>query len=119
MWSGPMKIFAFDPADYRSRYHEQNWLHVQQGMTSEFHAELEAFVNRSLSATKLDRFAIKGKKFELELLPGPAKVAPPVIAPPLGSVFYALRGADDAKNRDVWKQMLNGRGKRDLCHRAE
>jgi hypothetical protein len=57
-----MKIFAFDPADYRSRYHEQNWLHVQQGMTSEFHAELEAFVNRSLSATKLDRFAIKGKK---------------------------------------------------------
>src|SRR5262249_18357907 len=60
------------------------------------------------------KFAVKGKAFEIELLPGPDGVAPPKFELPITSVFYAMRGADDPKNRDSWKKMLLNRGKRDL-----
>lgn len=66
------------------------------------------------SVVRCGKFAIKGKKFELELLPGPANVPPPGFELPLGAVFYAHRGADDPKARDEWKKMLLTRGKRDL-----
>jgi len=60
------------------------------------------------------KFLVKGKKVEVELLPGPSGVAPPALDLPLASVFYAVRGADDEKNRAEWRKMLQTRGKRDL-----
>jgi len=66
------------------------------------------------SRFRCGKFTIKGKKFELDLLPGPKDVPPPTLDLPLASVFYALRGAEDPKHRDEWKRMLQTRGKRDL-----
>lgn len=66
------------------------------------------------SRVRCGKFFVKGKKVELELLPGPEKVAPPKFDLPMSAVFYAMRGAEDAKRRDEWKKLLAGRGKRDL-----
>jgi hypothetical protein len=57
-----MRIFAFDPAEYRDQYAEQGWVHIKEGINDEFLAELREFTQQSLLATKLDQFAIKGKK---------------------------------------------------------
>jgi hypothetical protein len=57
---------------------------------------------------------LKGKKVEAAWLPGPEGVAPPAADLPLGSVFWLMRGAEDAKARAEWKKLLAGRGKRDL-----
>jgi hypothetical protein len=69
------------------------------------------------SVLRCARFVLKGKQFELEPLSPPegAKLPPlPTYDLPMRSVFYGLRGAEDAKNRDDWRAMLQGRGKRDL-----
>jgi hypothetical protein len=66
------------------------------------------------SVVRCAKFAIKGKKVALELLPGPANVPPPAVELPMGSVFYVMRGAEDLKNHAAWKAMLLNRGKRDL-----
>src|SRR3954454_18189416 len=55
------------------------------------------------SVIRCGKIAVKGKAFEVELLPGPEKLGPPVFALPLNAVFSVLRGADEAKNRDEWK----------------
>jgi len=47
-------------------------------------------------------------------MPGPKDAPNPTFDLPLSAVFYAMRGADDAKTRDEWKKMLVNRGKRDL-----
>jgi len=60
------------------------------------------------------KFAIKKKAFEVDLMPGPKDVPPPTLDLPLTAVFSAMRGADDAKNREEWKKLLSNRGKRDL-----
>lgn len=39
---------------------------------------------------------------------------PPALSLPLESVFYWLRGAEETKNREEWKKLLDSRGKRDL-----
>jgi len=57
-----MKIFTFDPEDYRQRFAEQGYVHIKNGIDPQFLQELKAFAQRSLAATKLDQFAIKGKK---------------------------------------------------------
>jgi hypothetical protein len=57
-----VKIFAFDPSDYREQYEAEGWVHIPNGMTAEFLGELQEFTARSLAETKLDQFAIKGKK---------------------------------------------------------
>jgi hypothetical protein len=66
------------------------------------------------SRFRCGRFGIDGKKFQLELLPGPKDAPPPSFDLPLSAVFYAMRNADDAKARDEWKKLLGGRGKRDM-----
>lgn len=66
------------------------------------------------SVVRCAKFLIKGKKVVPELLAGPPDVPPPAVEVPLGSVYYVLRGADDAKNQSAWKSMLLNRGKRDL-----
>jgi hypothetical protein len=57
-----MNIFSFDPSDYRDTFTRDGWVHIPGGMTSEFLSYLQAFADRSLEATRLDAFAIKGKK---------------------------------------------------------
>lgn len=56
---------------------------------------------------------VKGKTVEVTLLPVPGST-PPTVTIPLGSVFTYLRGAELQKNRDEWKKLMAGRGKRDL-----
>jgi hypothetical protein len=57
-----VKIFAFDPSEYREQYEAQGWVYIPNGMSPEFLGELQEFTARSLAETKLDQFAIKGKK---------------------------------------------------------
>ena len=57
-----MKIFDFDPAEYRKHFEDEGWVHIKNGIGSEFLTELQDFARRSLEETKLDQFAIKGKK---------------------------------------------------------
>jgi len=66
------------------------------------------------SVLRVGKYAVKGKKLEVELLPGPAGVTPPALELPLGSVFSVCRNADDVKQRESWQAMLRNRGKRDL-----
>ena len=66
------------------------------------------------SVLRCKRFLVKGKKVEVELLAGPEKVAKPQFELQMGSVFSAMRRADEPKNRDDWRRMLASRGKRDL-----
>jgi hypothetical protein len=57
-----MKVFGFEPADYRAEYGRQGWVHIREGVTPEFHEHLLRYVDAELSAHTLDRHAIKGKK---------------------------------------------------------
>jgi hypothetical protein len=66
------------------------------------------------SSFRVAKFAIKGKKFETEVLAGPKGVPEPTVELPMGAVFSAMRKAEDAKGRAEWKKLLAGRGKRDL-----
>ena len=66
------------------------------------------------SVIRCNKALLKGKAFEVELLPGPDGVAPPNVRLPMTSVFYVLRNADDPRNRDDWRKLLQTRGKRDL-----
>lgn len=60
------------------------------------------------------KLLVKGKKVEFEFATVPVGVAPPAVDLPLAAVFSVMRGAEDPKNRDAWKKVLGGRGKRDL-----
>lgn len=66
------------------------------------------------STFRVAKYTLSGKKFDTELLPGPAGVAAPVYDLPMTAVFSAMKKAEDAKHRDEWKKMLGTRGKRDL-----
>ena len=66
------------------------------------------------STFRASKFALKGKKVEAELFPGPNGVAAPTFEIPMTTLFSVMRGAEDPKNRESWKKMLASRGKRDL-----
>jgi len=66
------------------------------------------------STFRIGKFAIKGRTFVPELLPGPPKLAPPAFDINLNTVFSVMRNADDLKIREAWKKLLGSRGKRDL-----
>jgi len=57
-----MRVFDFDPKDYAETYRAQEWVHVPEGVSEEFHEALLAYAAQELDAHVLDRFAIKGKK---------------------------------------------------------
>ena len=57
-----MKIFAFDPADYREQYEREGWVHIKNGIHPEFLEVLREKTREHLEQSKLDAFAIKGKK---------------------------------------------------------
>lgn len=56
---------------------------------------------------------IKGKKLEVEFLPGPAGVSAPTADIDLRTVFGWMRHAEDPKAKPDWKQAVSNRGKRD------
>ena len=57
-----MKVFNFDPADYRAQWEEKGWVHVRNGVDPEFFAFLREFVDRSLEAHHVEGKAIGGQK---------------------------------------------------------
>ena len=57
-----MRIFTFNPADYRGNFADQGYVHIKNGIDPEFLQAAREFSLRNLEATKLDQFAIKGKK---------------------------------------------------------
>ena len=57
-----MKIFDFDPSDYADTYRSQEWVHIREGVSEEFHELLLRYAREELSGHMLGSFAIKGKK---------------------------------------------------------
>jgi hypothetical protein len=57
-----MRIFAFDPADYREQYREQGWLHIKNGITPEFYDALRGFAEREFGTHRVEGRAIEGAK---------------------------------------------------------
>jgi hypothetical protein len=82
----------------------------------ETYSEIELTDN---STFRVAKFALKGKKFETESLPLPTGKAAPNYDIPMGTVFSAMKRADDPKHREAWKKMLTTRGKRDLYVQQE
>jgi hypothetical protein len=66
------------------------------------------------STFRTAKFTLKGKKVEIEQLPGPAGITPPVFELPTTSLFTVMRDSGNAKTHEAWKKMLAARGKRDL-----
>lgn len=60
------------------------------------------------------QFLIKGKSVELKPLGESAAGSVPKLEIPLNTLLCVLRGAEDADRRQAWKQLVSGRGKRDL-----
>jgi hypothetical protein len=57
-----MKIFAFDPDEYRDHYREHEWVHVKGGIAPEFLEFIREQAHEQLEAHRLDALGIKGKK---------------------------------------------------------
>jgi hypothetical protein len=57
-----MGIFAFDPSDYTDTYKSQDWVHIREGVSEEFHELLLRYASQELTDHMLGSFAIKGKK---------------------------------------------------------
>lgn len=57
-----MRIFDFDIDAARRTYADQGWVHIPSGMSPAFLDAVKAFVQAQMDASKLDRFAIQGKK---------------------------------------------------------
>jgi hypothetical protein len=57
-----MKIFDFDPSDYADTYRSQEWVHIREGVSEEFHDALLRYASGELNDHMLGSFAIKGKK---------------------------------------------------------
>ncbi len=57
-----MNVFDFDGGDYAEAYGRDEYVHVRQGISEDFHASLLEYAERELMSHKLDEFAIAGKK---------------------------------------------------------
>jgi hypothetical protein len=68
-----MRIFNFDPADYRDLYSEQGWVHIRNGVSPEFLELLRDFALRRFVEHKVEGKAIGGTK-EQALYEFPADV---------------------------------------------
>lgn len=67
-----MKVFDFNPADYRADFEKQGYVHIREGVSSEFHEYLLRFVDE-LAKHRLAELAGKGNK-EQALLEFPDSV---------------------------------------------
>lgn len=56
-----MRVFDFDPADFRKSYTAQDWVHIPNGVTPEFLEAMREFVARSLGEHKVEGPGIGGK----------------------------------------------------------
>ena len=66
------------------------------------------------STIRVAKYALKGKAFVTEPLFSATDKDTPGLEIPMGTVFSAMKRADDGKLRELWKKMLATRGKRDL-----
>lgn len=57
-----MQVFDFDPSDYAAAYRSQEWVHIREGVSEEFHRMLLGYTREALGDHMLRDFAIKGKK---------------------------------------------------------
>jgi hypothetical protein len=57
-----MKVFSFDPQDWAEAYRRDGYVHIRDGLTSEFRQSLLDYAERELTSHKLDQHAIAGKK---------------------------------------------------------
>lgn len=57
-----MRIFSFDPADYREQYDTQGWVHVQGGVDPEFLAHLQDFARSKFDSHQVEGRGIGGSK---------------------------------------------------------
>src|SRR5258707_2166987 len=57
-----MKVFGFDPADYRQIYRDQGWVHIPGGLDPDFFALLSQFARREFSEHLVTGKAIGGSK---------------------------------------------------------
>ncbi|HEX8053660.1 MAG TPA: hypothetical protein VF517_11775 [Thermoleophilaceae bacterium] len=57
-----MKIFAFDPADYRDQYEKHGWVHIPGGIDPEFLAHLQEYTRSRFSEKHVEGKAIGGAK---------------------------------------------------------
>lgn len=57
-----MKVFSFDPQGWAESYRRDDYVHVPDGLTSEFRQSLVDYAERELTSHKLDQHAIAGKK---------------------------------------------------------
>jgi hypothetical protein len=57
-----MKIFAFDPADYRDQYEKHGWVHIPGGIDPEFLTHLQEYTRSRFSEKHVQGKAIGGAK---------------------------------------------------------
>jgi hypothetical protein len=57
-----MKVFAFDPADYREQYAARGYVHILQGIDPDFHSVLREFATREFETHVVEGRAIGGRK---------------------------------------------------------
>jgi hypothetical protein len=57
-----MRVFNFDPGDYRDLYSEQGWVHIRNGVSPEFLEVLRDFALRQFVEHKVEGKAIGGTK---------------------------------------------------------
>ena len=57
-----MRIFDFDPKQYREQYAEQGWIHVPEGVGAEFLRTLTAFVQDHFAEHEVEGRGVHGTK---------------------------------------------------------
>ena len=57
-----MRVFAFEPEDYRDEYAERGWIHVPGGVAPEFHDYLRDYSEREIGGRRVAGEAIGGRK---------------------------------------------------------
>src|ERR1700694_3035369 len=57
-----MRMFAFEPSEYRDVYRKEGWVHIRNGVSPDFLEVITKYALESFGEHKLDKFAIKGKK---------------------------------------------------------
>jgi hypothetical protein len=57
-----VKMFAFEPQDYRNTFENQDWIHIENGITDEFREVLGDFVSKFFGEHRVEGVAIGGRK---------------------------------------------------------
>lgn len=68
-----LRVFAFDPAQYRDRYREQGWVHIRGGIDPAFHEHLREVVRRP-AGNRLEKGLVVGGQKEQSIFEFPGEV---------------------------------------------